>query len=327
MPIAPRRALPHPLASLLLLLALASASSPFAPAVLCAQQSAPSAVAASAAAPFSVAQVRSYPFPNELAAAATGSRIAWALNERGLRNVWVAEGPAFVARQLTRYDRDDGQELTSVQLSADGRWVVYVRGGDHGGTWEDAAPVNPTQAAPAPPKVQVWTVPFGGGEPKSLGEGDEPAISPKGDVVAFVKDRQIWSAPIDGSAPATRLVGYRGDAGDLEWSPDGSRLAFVANRGDHAFVAVYAGDSTALVLLAPSTSRDGSPRWSPDGRRIAFVRRPGSGGAPDSVLARRPEPWAIWTADARTGEAHSLWTSPATLRGSTPNNSFPLCAR
>src|SRR5690606_38114225 len=57
--------------------------------------------APAAAQSFSLEQVRSYPFPNELTAAATGSRIAWALNEEGRRNLWVAEGPDFRARKLT----------------------------------------------------------------------------------------------------------------------------------------------------------------------------------------------------------------------------------
>ncbi|HEX9166658.1 MAG TPA: hypothetical protein VF862_12170, partial [Gemmatimonadales bacterium] len=108
--------------------------------------------------PFTLEQIRSYPFPNELVAAATGSRIAWAMNEQGQRNLYVAEGPAWAARRLTSYMVDDGQELTSVQLSADGKWVVYVRGGDHGSNWDDGLPVNPTFQT-VPPKVQVWSVP------------------------------------------------------------------------------------------------------------------------------------------------------------------------
>jgi hypothetical protein len=63
----------------------------------------PPAALAQRAAPFTLGQIKSYPFPNELTAAATGSRIAWALNERGARNVFVAEGPDFRARQLTSY--------------------------------------------------------------------------------------------------------------------------------------------------------------------------------------------------------------------------------
>src|SRR5688572_6052089 len=92
----------------------------------------------SQAASLSLEQIKSYPFPNELTAAATGSKIAWAFNERGSRNIWVAEGPDLRARKLTNYDGDDGQELTSVSICSDGKYVVYVRGGDHGSNLESA---------------------------------------------------------------------------------------------------------------------------------------------------------------------------------------------
>jgi dipeptidyl aminopeptidase/acylaminoacyl peptidase len=271
-----------------------------------------------AAQSFTIEQVKSYPFPNELSAAATGSRIAWAFNERGLRNVWVADGPDFKARRLTDYNSDDGQELTSLSLSADGKYVVYVRGGDHGSNFDSSVGVNPA-LAPVQAKVQVWSVQFGGGEPKLLGEGDEPVISPKSDRVAFVKDRGIWTAPIDGSTTAKRMFFARGDCGSPEWSPDGNRMGFVSNRGDHSFVAVFTNESTPIIYLAPSTARDAFPRWSPDGNRIVFVRRPGSGGVPEPVLEQRPQAWAIWTADVATGEGRQLWKSPLTLRGSPPS--------
>ncbi|HYU09821.1 MAG TPA: prolyl oligopeptidase family serine peptidase, partial [Gemmatimonadales bacterium] len=277
-----------------------------------------SALSAQGTRAFTVDQVRSYPFPTELTAAATGSRIAWAFNEEGRRNIYVAAGPAFAARQLTHDDRDDGQELTSIAVSADGRWVVFVRGGDHGSNWDDALPVN-VNSNPAPPKVQIFSVPFDGGEPKAIGDGDEPVISPRGDVVAFSKGGQIWMAPLDGSAPAKALITVRGENGDSRWSPDGSRLAFVANRGDHSFIGVYTNDSTAITWLAPAFARDRSPRWSPDGRRIAFVRMSATGGAPDSILPPRPNPWEIWTADASTGAAQRLWRSPETVAGSVPS--------
>src|SRR5688572_15185577 len=266
---------------------------------------------------FTMEQIKSYPFPNELTTAATGSRIAWAFNERGLRNVWVAEGPDFKARKVTNYNVDDGQELTSLSISADGKYVVYVRGGDHGSNFDSSAPVNPALSA-AQMRVQIWSVPFAGGEPKLIGDGDDPVISPKSDRVAFVKDRAIWIVSIDGSSAAKRLFFARGDCGSPEWSPDGSRLGFVSSRGDHSFIGVYTNDATPIVYLTPSTGRDSSPRWSPDGKRIAFVRRPGNGGAPEPILEQRPQAWSIWTADAATGEGTQLWKSPFTLRGSPP---------
>ena len=173
------------------------------------------------------------------------------------------------ARRLTDYTEDDGQELTYLSFSSDGKTIVYVRGGDHGANWDDDAPVN-VAASPIPPKVQILSAPFDGGEPKVIGDGDDPAISPRGDVVAFVKNGQIWAVPIDGSAPAKAIVTDRGNSGQLEWSPNGSRLAFVANRGDHAFVGVYTNDSTPLRWLAPPGRPDTIHKESPrDPRPIA----------------------------------------------------------
>ena len=85
-----------------------------------------SPIRAQQAAPYTLEQIKSYPFPNELTAAATGSRLAWALNERGSRNIFVSEGPDYRARQLTTYRMDDGQELTSVSVSPDGRTYTFI---------------------------------------------------------------------------------------------------------------------------------------------------------------------------------------------------------
>lgn len=267
--------------------------------------------------PVTLEAVKSYPFPTELTSAATGSRIAWALNEQGKRNVYVAEGPDFTPRKLTQYTNDDGQEITSLSISGDGKWVVYVRGGDHGSNWDDEVSVN-TLSEPVPPKVQVWSVPFAGGEPKAIAEGDAPVISPESNRVAFIKGGQVWIAPTDASSAAKVLFTARGTNGSLNWSPDGSKLAFVCDRKDHAFVGVFTNETTPITWIAPSFSKDESPRWSPDGRQLAFVRTSGSGGAPDSILTRKHRPWSIWTADVASGTATQRWQAPKTLAGSVP---------
>src|SRR5688500_7050797 len=79
-----------------------------------------------AAQSFTMAQVSNYPFPRDMTSAATGSKIAYTVQELGRRNIYVASGPDFTIRKLTNYTRDDGQELSSVAISKDGRWVVYV---------------------------------------------------------------------------------------------------------------------------------------------------------------------------------------------------------
>lgn len=275
-------------------------------------------IAVLAQSPFSLEAVKSYPFPTELTAAATGSRIAWAVNEAGKRNVYVAEGPDFVARKLTAFNIDDGQEITSLSLSPDGNWVVFVRGGDHGSNWDDGLPVNPSFTS-QPWKVQLMSVPFAGGEAKVLAEGDDPVIAPQSDIVAFIKGGQVHTAPIDGAKPASSLFTTRGTVGSLEWSPDGTSLVFVSSRGDHALIGVFSGDDKPIQWVAPDFSHDRFPRWSPEGKSLVFVRTPGSGGVVDSMLQRRHNPWAIWTTDLETGVSKMIWQAPKTLSGSYPS--------
>lgn len=266
---------------------------------------------------FTMESIISYPHATELTSAKTGSKIAWAYNDQGKRNVYVAEGPDFKPRKLTSFDEDNGQQITSLAISADGKWVVFVKGGEHSGNKDHTVTVNPSSLV-VMPKVEIFSIPFAGGEAKMLAEGDYPVISPKSDRVAFAKAGQIWQAGIDGLSAPKNLFESKGANTGVQWSPDGSGLAFVSYRGDHSFIGVYTNDEKSIHWIAPAFARDDSPKWSPDGKRITFVRRPASGGLPDSILPRKHTPWYIYVADVKTATAQKIWSAPKTLSGSYP---------
>lgn len=125
-----------------------------------------------------------------------------------------------------------------MSVSANGRWVAFVRGDDHGSNWGDDQPVNVSHT-PVMLKVQIWTVPYDGGTPKAIAEGDNPVASPKSDSVDFIKSGQAWIAAFDASSPAKALFATNGTTGALRFFPYVSSLAFVSNRGDHNFIGVY----------------------------------------------------------------------------------------
>jgi len=265
-----------------------------------------------------LSQVRSYPFPSSLTSAAIGTRIAWTIDKEGLRNIYVAEGPNYKARRLTSYMVDDGQAISSLSLSADGNWCVYIRGGDFGSNWDDALPVNPT-FNPDPPKVQIWSIRFEGGEPILLGEGGNPVISPRSNEVAFVRGGQIWKVPVDGSDKAKNMFSTRRRNDSPVWSPDGSKLAFRSSRGGHSFIGIFQDINTPILWASPSFNRDASPRWSGNNNQLVFIRQPGRGGAADSIMAARHNAWKIMSFNVVTGEERLLWEAPKTLRGSVPS--------
>ncbi len=264
---------------------------------------------------FTIEQVSKFPFPSELTASPVGQKIAWAMNEEGLRNIYVAEGPEFSPLKITSFSQDEGQEISSLHFSPDGNWLVFVRGGDHGGGGADE-PVNPDHATEIP-QVGIWKVPASSGNALEIAEGDQPVVSPDGESITYIKNNQVWTADFETGA-SSQLFQVKGNAQSLEWSPNGERLLFVANRGTHALIGIYSGEENPILWIAPSFHRDQSPRWSPDGEQVAFVRTPGGSGAALPILEQRHSPWEIWVGDAKTGEASQRWKAPETLRGSVP---------
>ncbi len=198
-------------------------------------------------------ELMSAPFPGNLTAAKTGNRVAWTFNQEGKRNIWVAEAPSFAARRLTPYLEDDGQPISDVNFSLDGNAIAYVRG--EGKNAAGQFP-NPT-SNPAGTEQTVWIVAWSGGAPRRVDAGDSPKISTKG-VIAYVRDGQIWIAPLDAGEKPRQLI-VRGQNHSEEWSPDGSHLVFVSTRGDHSFIGMYDTAAQAVHFLAPSVDTDSDP--------------------------------------------------------------------
>lgn len=252
---------------------------------------------------FTLEQVLSAPFPSDLTASPSGGSVAWVANARGARNIWVAEPPDRRGRSLTSFAEDDGQEISDLSFAPDGKSIVFVRGGDANRKGEIPNPQTKADGA----EQAVFAVAVSGGAPRKLGEGHSAAVSPKGDRVAFVQKDQVWWASLDGSEKAAQAFKSRGDAAQLAWSPDGSRLAFVSRRGDHSLVGVFDIATRAIRYLDPSTDRDAGPVWSQDSRRVAYLRIPSSRELQSFRPHRESEPWSIRVADTPTGVAREVF--------------------
>ena len=244
------------------------------------------------------------PFPSELLAAPIGGKLAWVQNAKGVRSVWVAEPPEYRGRQVTRSSEDDGQSISGLEWTPDAKTIVYVRGG---GANRQGDHPNPA-SDPAGAEQSIWRVSLDGGEPVKIGAGSGIAVSPRGDGIAFVRRGQIYWAPFEGGKEPVQWVQARGSARQLRFSPDGSRLAFVSDRGAHSFIGLYDVAGKKVRWLGPSVDADSDPVWSPDGTRVAFLRIPAS---KKLTLFRSnrsaAHPWSILVADTATGQAKTVF--------------------
>jgi dipeptidyl aminopeptidase/acylaminoacyl peptidase len=248
------------------------------------------------------------------------ARIGWIFSTKGERNVWVADAPNFEARQVTHYSGDDGMPLAALALSPDGRTAVYARGSEANGAGEIADPTSNVEKR----LQQVWAVDVDKGEPRLLGEMgcdeegcEDIQISPNGEFAVWSAKKQIWIAPLSGKEKAKPLTYVRGKSAQPKWSPDGKKVAFVSDRGDHSFIAIYEFGKTTLRYVSPSGDRDALPRWSPDGSQLAYVRLVGK-QKKQAFIPLTPLPWAIWVYDVTGDSAKQVWASGLELDDSLP---------
>lgn len=153
----------------------------------------------------------------------------------------------------------------------------------------------------------------------------DPQISPNGRHIAFTAstlgrkekrfDRAIWLST-DGQ-PARRFTGGTGNNQSPCWSPDSTRLFFLAQReegDDHRpyLIPLDGGEAQQLGELKGTLS---APKWSPDGSRIAVLRTDPDDEAEkkrkeekDDALIYEEEDKVdrLWVIDVESGRARCL---------------------
>nr|WP_175429139.1 prolyl oligopeptidase family serine peptidase [Lysobacter enzymogenes] len=271
------------------------------------------AAGAAAAQPrFDMDDLLSAPQPEQLVAAAKAPTIAWVANEA--RRAQPVDARAGLApRKLSGYDEDDGQLLTGLQLSRDGRWLVRSRRQRRCGRQQQQSRLESR-------RPRAGGV---GGRQRRQRQAAAHRRRARGDVRAggdavLVQGRGLGCYALPGAAaPAwckEALLKTRGANSAAEFSPDGKSLAFVSNRGDHAFIGLLELERRAVRWLGADFNNDASPAFSPDGRRLAFLRTDAN-RAGESFDLTKANPFEIWVADVDTGLAKKVFRSSDSAGG------------
>ena len=181
-------------------------------------------------------------------------------------------------------------------------WVIRVAGGEarqltrlpHGASAPAWSPDGRTIAflAPTAPADDPDTGPDRGDRAAVADERVVTRLTYRADGRGFI-DRyaHVWTVPAGGGEPM-QLTSGDADDSDLAWSPDGTRIAFIANRTPERD-----RDQRSLLYDVPAAGGQvrcltdgqfafGSPTYAPDGTRIAVVGTddPVAGGARNAHL-------------------------------------------
>lgn len=152
--------------------------------------------------------------------------------------------------------------VSNVSWGHDGRHLFY----DSGGRYES----------------RMWQVALTGGPPQPIlanARGARPSISRDGKRLLYqltTTDINIWRVPAARNGRAHDEVPIQVAASTSidsspQFSPDGSRIAFVSLRSGHAEIWLARSDGAEAVQVTTfGGPLLGSPRWSPQGDAIAF---------------------------------------------------------
>jgi Tol biopolymer transport system component len=126
----------------------------------------------------------------------------------------------------------------------------------------------------------------------------DPQVSPDGKQVVYVvseinretgkANSDLWLVSLAGGEPK-RLTTAAGADNHPRWSPDGSQIAFVSDRGGSPQVwllPMSGGEARQLTKLPIDVS---GPIWSPKGDVIAFAAEVYPGTSPEQTAAKDKE--------------------------------------
>lgn len=214
-----------------------------------------------------------------------GTKIAYSrLNEQGEGgNLWQMDADGTNIVRLTW-----GMDPGTPTWSPDGRRLAFSAGNpDNAGDWGSIYVMN----ADGTGITQLTWDDGGEGYPAWSPDGEHiayvgfPAIEPGGDVVF---QNAIYVMDVDGSNVVRLTEPSPLWIADLDWSPDGKRIAYSCEQRntDRTFgICVMNADGTNIQQLnSPEEPwpfrRLQSPSWSPDGRYVALECEAGA----DAVL-------------------------------------------
>jgi TolB protein len=158
-----------------------------------------------------------------------------------------------------------------------------------------------------------------GGNQRRLGlyTGRGLAPSPDGKRILYLTGSwtatQLMIAAVDGSNPQ-QITDGSSIAWNVDWSPDGKRLAFTGRRDPKSELAIFVMNvdgsaSRQLSHVAPAEGGAQWPSWSPSGKTLAV-----------QVNSRLIKNEAyIWTVDAASGEARKLGLHDKPYLDETPS--------
>lgn len=123
--------------------------------------------------------------------------------------------------------------------------------------------------------VALWTVNDDGSDLTRLTGGNDfnPAASPSGKQIAFVRDADIHVLDLETGVLTNITATINASETRPAWSPTGKQIVYTKRVvGEAPDIYVMNADGTSATQLTVTPNDDEViPQWSPDGKRIAFT--------------------------------------------------------